>query len=166
MNIDKIELNSFTCQSLFSNKLVDSKLSGEINTKLENSAIDFLGDNRKKVVFVVNNDKEKYVSNEEMALLNNLLAACKLSLGDISLVNFYPARNIDYEIINERFNAKYILLFGITCAQIGLPFNIPHFQVQKFQDQTYLFNPPFNDLLTDKNSKSALWICLKKMFLQ
>lgn len=166
MNIDTIVLTSSTCQSLFSNKLVDTKSSGKIDTESENPTIDSLGENRKKIVFVINNDKEKYVSNEEMELLINLLTACKLTMADISLVNFSPPRNIDYEIINERFKAKYILLFGVTCAQLGLPFNIPDFQVQKYQDQTYLFNPPFNDLLTDKNSKSALWNCLKKMFLQ
>ena len=166
MDIDNIELTNSICESLFSNKLIDTKLSGNINHELKNSTLDFLGENRKNIVFVVNNDKEKFVSNEEMEVLNNLLTACKMTLGDISLLNFYPLRDINYEIITEQFKAKYILLFGISCAQLGLPFNIPDFQVQKFQDQIYLFNPSFSDLITNKNSKIELWNCLKKMFLQ
>ena len=164
MNIDNIQLTSSTCQSLFSNKLVETKLSGKIRNEPKDSEIDFLGENRKKVVFMVNNDKEKYISNEEMEVLINLLTACKLSMADIALVNFHPSHDTNYEMLNERFQAKYILLFGITCAELGLPFNIPHFQVQKFQEQTYLFNPPFSDLLTNKNSKIELWNCLKRMF--
>ena len=166
MDIDNIELTSSICQSLFSNTLVDTKSTSKSNNEKRIREIDFLGENRKKIIFVVNTDKEKFVNSEEMEVLNNLLIACKMTMEDISLVNFYSSPHLNYEILTEQFKAKYILLFGITCSQLGLPFNIPDFQVQKFQDQIYLFNPPFSDLITNKNSKIALWNCLKKMFLQ
>ena len=166
MDIDNIELTSSICESLFSNKLVDTKSSGKLSNELKNPPLEFLGDNRKNIVFLVNNEKEKFVSNEEIEVLNNLLTACKMTIADIALVNFFPMKDLNYEKLIEKFKAKYILLFGITCAELGLPFNIPDFQVQKFQEQTYLFNPPFSDLITNKNSKIALWNCLKKMFLQ
>lgn len=166
MDINNIELTSSICQSLFSNTLVETKYTGKISSELPGSQINHIGENRKKIVFVVNNEKGEFLNDEEMEVLNNLLAACKMSIVDISLVNFYPLKEITYESITEQLKAKHILLFGITCAQLGLPFNIPDFQVQKFQDQIYLFNPPFSDLITNKNSKMALWNCLKKMFLQ
>lgn len=166
MNIDHIELTSSICQSLFSNKLVDTKLSENVDDELNSSTINFMGENGKNIVFLVNNEKGKFVSNEEMKVLNNLLAACKMTIADISLVNFYPVRNINYETLTEQFRAKYFLLFGVSCAQLGLPFNIPDYQIQKYQDQTYLFNPPFSELLVNKNAKMELWNCLKKMFLQ
>lgn len=164
MDIDSIELTYPICQSLFSNNLVETKSPTKKVHEKDNSLLDFLGENKKKIVFVVNNEKEKYVSNEEMAVLINLLTACKFSMADIALVNYYPSHDITYEKLTEQFKAKYILLFGLTCEQLGLPFNIPEFQVQKFQDEIYLFNPPFNDLINDKNSKIALWNCLKKIF--
>lgn len=166
MGIDNIELTSSICQSLFSDKLVDTKSPGTSDTDLKNNDIAFLGENRKKIIFLVNNDREKYLSSEELKVLDNLLIACKMKMEDIALVNFYPFRDINYEILTEHFGAKYILIFGISCSQLFLPFNIPDYQIQKFQEQIYLFNPPFRDLLTNKNAKMELWNCLKKMFLQ
>ena len=137
MDIDNIELTSSICESLFSNKLVDTKSSGKLSNELKNPPLEFLGDNRKNIVFLVNNEKEKFVSNEEIEVLNNLLTACKMTIGDISLVNFYPCRKINYETLTEKFNAKFILLFGVSCAQLGLPFNIPDYQIQKYQEANY-----------------------------
>jgi len=99
-----------------------------------------------------------------MEMLSNLVIACKLSMADIALVNYHynPFNFIQF---NDYFQPKTILLFGISTAELNLPFTIPFFQIQEFQQQKFLTAPPLADFLANKNLKKELWITLQKLFL-
>lgn len=99
-----------------------------------------------------------------MDLLSNLITACKLSMEDIALVNHFNA-TFNYHQLTDHFQSKKILMFGATTSELGLPFSIPFFQIQQFQQQLYITAPPLTDFLKNKDLKKHLWTCLQKLFL-
>lgn len=164
MSLDNIQLSDQSCSILFSHNLIEdsaSNVATEFQNKIE---INSLGENQKNVLFLVNNPDSKFLPDDEMELLTNLISACKLSMADIALVNF-NSNKYNYAQFNEGFKPKKILIFGITASELELPFDIPHFQVQPFQQQSYLLAPLLKAFLDNKTLKKELWLCLQKLFL-
>jgi hypothetical protein len=92
-----------------------------------------------------------------------VLAACKLSIADIAIVNSYTLDQSDLQnIINS--GANKVLLFGVEPLAIGLPINFPAFQLQPFNNRTYLYAPVLSQVENDKGLKARLWTSLKAMF--
>jgi len=56
------------------------------------------------------------------------------------------------------------MLFGTEPSTINLPVSFPHFQLQSFNNYTFLFTPPLHEIRNDQILKSKLWVCLRKIF--
>jgi hypothetical protein len=164
MSLNNIHLPAETCKTLFNRNLVQVLETDATEKQLIEKKVECLGENRQRIFFLVNDGSCRFVSDEEMAMLIKLLSACKLTIADITLVNFY-FNPLNYQLISEVFESKKILLFGVSTTQLELPFAIPYFQVQSFQNQLYVAAPPLKDLLNNKELKKELWICLQKLFL-
>jgi len=165
MSLDNIQLSDQTCRILFSHNLIEDQRSDVIAVSDEKIKIDSLGANHKRILFLVNDASCKFLPDEEMELLTNLVSACKLSMDDIALANF-NSNTFNYLQFKVQFHPQKILVFGVSTAELGLPFDIPHFQIQHFQEQLYLTAPSLKDFLTNKALKKELWISLQKLFLQ
>lgn len=164
MSLDNIQLPDQTCAILYSRNLIEDQASRNIEISQENIKINYLGENKKHVLFLVNDPSCKFLPDEEMDLLTKLVSACRLSMNDIALVNFNSDR-YNYQRFNSEFQPNKILLFGIQNSDLGLPFDIPHFQVQNFQQQLYLTAPSLKEFLNNTALKKELWISLQKLFL-
>ncbi len=164
MSLDNIQLSAQTCEILFSHNLIEDLKEDVITDSHKKTEIKSLGGNQKQILLLVNNPSSGFLPDKEMELLTNLVNACNLSMADIALVNFSSDKK-NYQEFNEHFNPKKILIFGIETNELELPFTIPCFQIQQFQQQFYLAAPPLNDLLNNKNLKKELWACLQKLFL-
>ncbi len=164
MSIDKIQLPAFIYQSIFKNNLVyNKKNAGKTDTENEAEII-FLGGNKKKIVFLGKDDENKFLDDKSMKFLEGLLAACKLTMNDIAFINIAKNNSISYRNITAQLNASKALLFGVSAHHIDLPFEIPFFQIQNFQEQQYVLSPSFDELQNNKALKKQLWISLQKMF--
>ncbi len=96
-------------------------------------------------------------------MLTTVLAACKLSIADIGILNLFHNQISDLQnFVNAE--AKNILLFGVEPLSIGLPINFPAFQLQAFNNRTYLHAPALLQIEQDKALKTRLWTSLKAMF--
>ncbi len=164
MSLDNIQLSNEICVILYSRNLIkDFESNHGINSK-KKIKIESLGENQRNVLFIVNDSTHKFLPDEEMELLTRLVSACQLSLADIALVNFH-SNKYNYQQYNDQFQPKKILIFGVKNANLELPFDIPHFQVQQFQQQFYLTAPSLNALLNNTALKKELWASLQKLFL-
>ena len=164
MSLNEIQLQGTLLASMFKNSLIDlnSRLADQILH--EENKLDFLGGNEKKIIFLTSDDQNKFISDSSISFLNALLTACSLTLADIALINFYQYKKVKYSELTERLNAKKILIFGISAEALELPFAIPFFQVQKFQQEVYLLCPSLEEIQTNKVLKKQLWNCLQKIF--
>ncbi len=178
MSIDNIHLTSYLCSQMFAKSLIsvnslvnndDRDASGSQSQKkaIKSSSpsnISSLGENKGNILFLVNDSNNKFLADEEMKLLLSLLTACKISMEDIALVNYHQHSGTDYLKLSDQFQCKKMLLFGVNSSDVDLPFTIPFFQPQKFQEQLYMISPPLSDFQNNKELKMELWNCLKKIF--
>ncbi len=173
MSIDNIQLNGYLCEKMFSKTILDltktaRTRNNDVDVKKNLSKkikISSLGENERNILFLVNNAQNKFVADDEMKLLTDLLPACKISMADIALVNYDKNREMNYKELIEQFQSKKILIFGVSASELDLPFTIPFFQIQKFQEQLYMIGPPLSDFINNVALKKELWNSLKKIFL-
>jgi hypothetical protein len=177
---EKIQLPSFLIADLYKESLViiDSEIPQkapnkpviveEIHEKQPKSKPKwFLGENKKNIVICVKDDSSEFLEEESLQLLTTMLTACKLGLNDVAIVNLHTASK-NYNELHALLEGKQYLLFGITTSDIDLPFAFPYYQLQNFNNCTFVSAPPLELLKANtvaaKTEKSKLWLCLKQMF--
>ena len=185
MNSENNLLPPFVIASLYKDDLVlvDAKESSKrpLTTETKKSAtttpavedvrpikpIGFLGDNQKKITILLKDSSAVHVADESLQFLTAILAACKLNMGDVAIVNM-ANQTINYAQIKTELQPNTIILFDINAASISLPFEVPQYQVQQYDNCTLLFSAPLQSMLvkTDaaKLEKGKLWNALKKTF--
>ncbi|HUZ57210.1 MAG TPA: hypothetical protein VMU83_00335 [Hanamia sp.] len=164
MSLDNIQLSKKERRLLFAKNLVGTIQNIGSHKVSEETKIESLGENQKNILFLVTDSQNKFLPDNEMDLLSNLIIACKLSMADIALVNYFKT-NVNYRQLIDHFQSKKILMFGINTSDLDLPFSIPFFQIQPFQEQLYMTAPPLKNFLENKNLKKDLWLSLQKLFL-
>lgn len=185
MNSENNLLPPFVIASLYKDDLVlvDAKETSKhpITTETKKSAaiapaveeaqpikpIVFLGDNQKKITILLKDSSAVHVADESLQFLTAILAACKLNMGDVAIVNT-ANQTINYTQIKTELHPTTLLIFDINAASIALPFEVPQYQVQQYDNCTLLFSAPLQSMLvkTDaaKLEKGKLWNALKKTF--
>lgn len=166
-------LPDFVLPDLYKNHLVIVNES-TVNTKIEQKTVEldakepeFLGNNQKKITILVSDNEAVFVNDQALQFLSAILTACKLNLGDVAIVNL-ANYTLTYAAIKEWLTPKHIILFDIEASAIQMPFKLPLYQVQLYDQCSILFAPSFNTMMGDsreaKLEKSKLWLSLKNMF--
>ena len=164
MSLNNIQLSAASLQELYKKSLVSfkNKLIPEI--KSTTATLSILGKNLKKIILVVNNEEAAFLTDTELNFLLDILAACKLNMEDVGIVNLQKNKDISYDRITKELGADKIFMFGVAPAEIRLPLTFPVYQVQSFKNQTYLAAPSLQELQLDKEKKIKLWNSLKTIF--
>ena len=129
--------------------------------------IKFLGGNKKRIAFIVNCKTDVYLPDNHLDWLGKMLDACKLNLGDVAIANI---ANNKFTIANikEELQSTNVILLGTEPFAIQLPLNFPHFNLQSYDNMTFLYTPSPDQLNQSTNEakllKSKLWVCLQKLF--
>lgn len=165
MSLNIIVLPQRTFADFYKNNLVEtSEDNPSLQATDQEKLWSYLGENKQKVLVVVNYPVIVHIPDKQLDFLTKLLSACKLNLGDTAIFNFNKYSENDFNSIISFFGPKIIFMFGVDPSDFGLPVLFPQFQVQTFNQSTYLFVPALEEIEGDKNLKSKLWNCLKKIF--
>jgi len=164
MSLDNIQLPGSVIAGLYNKSLYDLNPCEPEQISTSEINISFLGDNLKRIVFLVENTEAIYLPDDQLSFLLDILTACKLTMADIAIVNLTNSKQVTYKEISKVLNAEIVILFGLSPDAISLPLQIPHYQVQKFNNQVYLSSVGLKQLQADKLEKMKLWSCLKKNF--
>ncbi len=127
----------------------------------------FLGNNGKNITILIKEKDVAFITEPHLEFLSNILNACKLNLGDIALVNHINHPYL-YSDLKSSLQPNYLILFDVSTKEIQLPFTIPNYQVQRY-DQSQILLAPSLSKMDDgsqeaKIEKSKLWVSLKTMF--
>jgi len=126
----------------------------------------FLGDNRKNFCVLVKDPTAAYLREESLNLLVKILENChNHNLGDVAIVNL-AHRQVSYTHLQENLSPKYLFTFGVDSNEIGLPFAIPFYQIQQYNNCTFLMSPSLEILEANVAEKKSLWGSLKKIFVK
>jgi hypothetical protein len=165
-------LPPFVIASLYKDELViiDTPTNSkkvELIKERAAQTINFLGNNQKKITILLSDPTAVHVADESLQFLTSILAACKLNMGDVAIVNMANQTCV-YKQIKAALTPTTLILFNITAAAIALPFEVPLYQVQAYDNCTLLFATPLETMLVkDENAKTEkgkLWNALKKIF--
>jgi len=166
----KEQLPGFVLAELFSKSLViaeDSTQHKLIQKHTQRSENWFLGNYEKKIIVLTNDTENSYADDPGLQFLNGILAACKLDLAHIALINL-NRHSVTYSQLKKEMRPQFLLLFGVSATQIELPFVMPEYKVQDYDHCSILIAPALQTLNRDseevKKEKSKLWHSLKKMF--
>lgn len=164
MSLDNIQLTPFLVTELYKNSLIDTD-NQQLKPELpEENGLVFLGNNQKNILLIVLEENAVYLPDKDLNFLVDILTACKLSLSDTALINVFENKGINYKILLEKFKPAIIVLFGIEPSKLEFPLQFPYYQLQQYNNQTYLNAPSLNALAADKQKKLQLWASLKKLF--
>jgi hypothetical protein len=171
--LNDIKLNNSLLVEMYANSLLSMEEKSPVRSEEEKKPpppeakkIEWkiLGDYKKNILILVNYEDAVHLPNEALTLLTNMLVACKLSLADVGILNLQHAPSKQFKDIREQFNSSIILLVGLNPQDISLPVNFPQFQVQSFNNITFLYSPSAEIMETDDLLKSKLWVSLRKIF--
>jgi hypothetical protein len=124
----------------------------------------FLGKNQQKIVICVSYEGLAFIPDQQLEFLANILKACKLTLADVAIINLQQTGPLTYQQLQQETQYRYLLLFGNEASILSLPVNFPGYQVQAFNNCTYLSADPLELIEADKELKTRLWTSLKKIF--
>ena len=164
MSLDNIQLPAFLVRELYKNSLVDVDNQQLIPKSLKAGDLPFLGKNEKNILVIVQEENAVYLPDDDLNFLIDILIACKLSLSDTALINVFGNKEVNYRSLLEKFKPGIILFFDIEPAKLEFPLQFPHYQLQQYNNQTYLSAPSLKELAADINKKKQLWSCLRKLF--
>jgi hypothetical protein len=193
MSFEKIPLPPFMLADLYrdnlvliENELKTSKSTGKtktekaagpespVNTKdtVQNLAgtgkpLSWLGNNNRNISIVVNDAQAIHLQDELVNILSAILSACKLNLADVAIVNT-STQPVTDTLIRQELSPRVVLLFGVETTAVDLPFSIPMYKTQAFNNCTYLQVASLEKMSGTSNEakleKSRLWVCLKTIF--
>lgn len=172
MDLNHIELPASVVADLYRSVLLETEESvakrswrDEVQpTVEERPGLSSLGNNRKNILILLNEAGAVHLPDKELNFLTGILTACKLSLDDVAIISLNKNNTVNYKDLVREFNSRVVLLFNIDPAQLGLPVNFPHYQVQPLAKQTFLSAPSLGQLENDRLEKSKLWVSLKRLF--
>ncbi len=173
MELNNVELSGMMVADLYPSSLVDGTATKEktgvatVAAKpIAEETITWksLGNNQRNILIIVKNSDAVYLPDNELAFLTGILGACKLNLADVAILNLQNYPDASYKELTHFFKSKIALLFDIEPASFGLPMSFPHYQIQPFANNSFLYSPSLKNLENDKVEKSKLWVCLKRLF--
>ena len=164
MSLDNIQLTPFLIQELYKNCLIEFDAKEQAEKNLPVSSFNILGNNRRRVIIIVENDETLYLPDDQLNFLLGILSACKLTMEDVAIMNITKNKAATYKAIELELRAEKIILFGISPAQIELPLEFPLYQIQQYNKQTYIAAAMLPNIQDDKAEKTKLWNCLKQIF--
>ena len=162
MSLDNIQLSPFLVRQLYKRSLFEIDSVKKDPVILKAPAISYLGKNDKHILVIVNEPDAAFLPDTDLNLLVGILTACKLSLADIALINFNKNIGITYSQLMREFSPGTVFLFGVEPIELQFPLHFPHFQLQQYNDQTYISAPSLKLLTENKEQKKELWACLQK----
>lgn len=169
MSFEKIQLTAPIIADLYKDNLVltEDVVPPEKIVEPKMSKKNFLGNNQKNILVLVHDDEAVYIREEWLLLLTNMLTACKLNIGDVAILNLCH-QHYSFTELKSSLSPAYTIMFGVTTEDIGLPFIIPNYQIQHYNECTFVTAPSFQVLTANNDAakieKSKLWLCLKQIF--
>jgi hypothetical protein len=166
MSLNNIQLTAGAIQDLYKKSLVLSDKMPEAKVEKPSTTVplNILGNNQQKILILVADDEALYLPDDQLNFLMGILTACKLTMQDVAILNTTKNTAISYTNLATMLQPSTVILFGVETSIISLPLQFPAYQIQAYNNQTYLNAPPLALLQNDKAEKTKLWLCLKQLF--
>lgn len=178
MSLNKLQLPDFVIANLYKNNLIDTeeeyqiskqevKIKEVIEKESTKNEIQYLGSHNKKITILLHDTENVYLDDSHLQFITTILKACNLTIADVAIINLHN-QALNYKIFQEQLPSKYFILFNVSTNDVQLPFTIPMYQNQNYNQQQFLVTPSLvilnNETQEARIEKTKLWNALKNMF--
>nr|WP_294905934.1 hypothetical protein [uncultured Lacibacter sp.] len=118
------------------------------------------GKNKKRFMWLVEEHHFPYLNDADFQFLGDVLAACKMNMEDIALVNVANNRSSFDELVAQ-LQPQFVIASDVQVE--ALPIQLADYRVQQQQGYTLCCTESIEHIRTDKSKKSKLWLALKQM---
>lgn len=169
MSLDNLKISPFLIKELYTNSLIDTEKKENVApssalASLPAVEIKFLGKNSRNIIILVNEKDHLFLGDDELNFLMAILNACSITMENVALINTNSAADAVYEKLMLQFKPEVILFLGTEPQELDFPVQFPHYRIQKYNGQQYLYAPALQVLSSDKEEKKQLWTALKTLF--
>ena len=126
---------------------------------------DYLGENNKYILILIDQPlKSEIISAKDLLLLEKTLAALKLELRDVAIVNLQQCEELHFKSLKEFFSCNKVIGFGIELAKIGIEKEVPINTVFRIEDCPFLLASSLEELSSNQAQKVIWWSAMKSIF--
>ena len=125
----------------------------------------YLGENNKYILILINQPlKTEIIRATDLLLLEKTLAALKLELRDVAIVNLQQCESLHFKSLKEFFSCNKVIGFGIELAKIGIEKDIAINTVFRIADCPFLLASSLEELSSNQAQKVIWWSAMKSIF--
>ncbi len=125
----------------------------------------YLGENNKYILILIDQPlKSEIIAAKDLLLLEKTLAALKLELRDVAIVNLQQCEELHFKSLKEFFSCNNVLGFGIELAKIGIEKEVAVNTVFRIEDCPFLLASSLEELSNNQAQKVIWWSAMKSIF--
>jgi hypothetical protein len=125
----------------------------------------YLGENNKYILILIDQPlKSEIIRATDLLLLEKTLAALKLELRDVAIVNLQQYEALHFKSLKEFFSCNKVIGFGIELAKIGIEKEVPINTVFRIEDCPFLLASSLDELSSNQAQKVIWWSAMKSIF--
>jgi hypothetical protein len=125
----------------------------------------YLGENNKYILILIDQPlKSEIIAAKDLLLLEKTLAALKLELRDVAIVNLQQCEELHFKSLKEFFSCNKVLGFGIELAKIGIEKEVAINTVFRIEDCPFLLASALEELSNNQAQKVIWWSAMKSIF--
>ncbi|WP_017259893.1 hypothetical protein [Pedobacter arcticus] len=128
--------------------------------KTKNDGFEYLGENNKYILIIVNNEQEKFLNKADLAFLVKIMGAKKWVLEDVAIVNMAKYEDLNFEDLTAYFACNKIVTFGFNPAVLNIVGAVAN-QKTTYKNVAVLGTWDLPKLQTDVPKKTIFWNQLK-----
>ncbi|HWV72795.1 MAG TPA: hypothetical protein VN040_13800 [Pseudosphingobacterium sp.] len=127
------------------------------------SYYEFLGENKKQILYIVDNQAHTYFSSGALDAFSRTINALGLSMEDIAVFNIAKHTSIiNFDQICTYFNPQKVILAGASPTQLTLN-NLSLNNPITLNNVKILYTFSFEEMLTDIERKKTFWQQVKTL---
>lgn len=175
MGINNLQLSTNLIAFLYPESLViGNEPNNRVKPALKKNAVavnepvyPFMGKNLRSICYLVAYPDVEFISDKHLIFLQKILAACKMTLDDIALINI-KRHPVELNRLKTQLSPQIIFLWGGPPTIPGIIQEFPDMTISTWENISVV--PVLQtDLMSMDNPegvalKRSLWLCLKKLF--
>lgn len=123
-------------------------------------SFDYLGENNKYILVIVDNETEKFLNKVDLAFLLKIMGAKKWVLEDVAIINKAKYNNLNFEDLQAYFACSKIITFGFNPAVLNIVGAVAN-QKTVYKNVAVLGTWDLAKLQSDVPKKTIFWNQLK-----
>ncbi|SKB63329.1 hypothetical protein [Daejeonella lutea] len=132
----------------------------DIPAEMKPLSFDYLGENNRYFLVIVDDKTHPSLNSTHKEMLMKIMAAKKLELRDLAILNFAKYPNSTFSDLKDFFSCNRITLFGIDPQRLGLP-AIGANQPARHEDVKVLATFGLEEMSSNTDKKREFWNVMK-----